>query len=125
MPVHGTVSGDVGTAGAQMVDYRAAMETPPSERRVAYLSNLGGNMTANAQAIANTKRPYNDLANAAYGARFDPVPDNEPATRNLSYLQGQFDDPVDPISSMGENDINVMMSRSLAQADRRRGSRRN
>ena len=116
---------DVGTAGAQMVDYRAAMETPPSERRVAYLSNLGGNMTANAQAIANTKRPYNDLANAAYGARFDPVPDNEPATRNLSYLQGQFDDPVDPISSMGENDINVMMSRSLAQADRRRGSRRN
>ena len=116
---------DVGTAGAQMVDYRAAMETAPSERRVAYLSNLGGNMTANAQAIANTKRPYNDLANAAYGARFDPVPDNEPATRNLSYLQGQFDDPVDPISSMGENDINVMMSRSLAQADRRRGSRRN
>ena len=99
------------------------METAPSERRVAYLSNLGGNMSANSQAIANTKRPYNDLANAAYGSRFDPVPDNEPANRNLSYMQGE--PTVDPISSMGENDINVMMSRTLAQADRRRGSRRN
>ena len=113
------------TVGAQMSDYRTAMETPPSERRVPYLSNLGGNMSANSQAIANTKRPYNDLASAAYGSRFDPVIDNEPANRNLSYLQGQFNDPVDPISSVGENDVSIMMDRLRAQAGRRSGSRRN
>ena len=109
---------------------RAAMETPPSERRVPYVSNLGGGMSANSQAIANTKRPYTDVANAAYGSRMNPVPDNEPANRDLSYRPSP-DDRIstwrqdDELSPVGENDISIMMDRLQAQAGRRSGSRRN
>ena len=109
--------------GAKMRGLRSEMETAPSERRVPYVSNLGGGMSANSQAIANTRRPYTGLANPAYGSRFTPVIDNEPANRDLSYMQSQ--PAVDPISSVGENDVSIMMDRLRAQAGRRSGSRRN
>jgi len=143
-----STSASLGITGAQLAGLRQSMETARTGYTAPYISNIGGGF------IANTKKPFSSNAFYADGpvggmlplggyvqtgepylTRFGYLNPNERgvgASRNLNLEMGPqatFARPTPGPESSGAGnistyDINQVMKQALAQAGRRRGSRK-
>jgi len=143
-----STAASLGTTGQKLVDLRRSMETARTGYTAPYISNIGGGF------IANTKRPFSSNAFYADGpvggtlplggyvqtgepylTRFGYLNPNERgvgASRNLNLEMGPRAASVRPTSgpessgagNISTYDINQVMKQAMAQAGRRRGSRK-
>ena len=143
-----STAASLGTTGQKLVDLRRSMETARTGYTAPYISNVGGGF------IANTKRPFSSNAFYADGpvggtlplggyvqtgepylTRFGYLNPNERgvgASRNLNLEMGPRATSARPApgpdssgaGNISTYDINQVMKQALAQAGRRRGSRK-
>ena len=143
-----STAASLGTTGQNLVGLRRSMETARTGYTAPYISNIGGGF------IANTKKPFSSNAfyadgpaggtlplggyvqtGAPYFTRFGYLNPNERgvgASRNLNLEmdpRATSERPIPGPESSGAGnistyDINQVMKQTLAQAGRRRGSRK-